>query len=59
MREAEIDSQMQQHMAAVRMELRQQAQDLAKAYPEAAGQYAQYAASTPAEAPAPQMDIQA
>lgn len=58
-REAEIDSRMQQHMAAVRMELRQQAQDLAKAYPEAAGQYAQYAASTPAEAPAPQMDIQA
>ena len=57
-REAEIDSRMQRHMAAVRMELRQQAQDLAAAYPpQAAGQYAQYAA--PAEAPAPQMDIQA
>lgn len=57
-REAEIDGRMQRHMAAVRTELRQQAQDLAKAYPEAAGQYAQYAAPAPAEAPAPQVDLQ-
>ncbi len=63
-REAEIDSRMQQHMAAVRMELQSQAQALAAACPQAAPagpsiQASQYPAPVAAEAPATQIDIQA
>lgn len=62
-REAEIDSRMQQHMAAVRMELQRQAQDLANALPQGrplpAVQAGQYAAPAAVEAPPAQIDVQA